>query len=95
MRTLGSTLNPYIKDPNATLDYIVNWLPYLGVDTIASDTWTVPSGITSVLETNTTTTSTIWLSGGTLDTKYALTNRVVTAGGRTDERTIYVKVKER
>jgi hypothetical protein len=93
--TLGTKSNPYIKDPNATLDYVVNWATYLGVDTISSDSWIVPSGITSVTETNTTTTSTIWLSGGTVGTKYALTNRIVTLGGRTDDRTIYVKVKER
>jgi hypothetical protein len=93
--TLGTKTKPYIKDPNAVLDYVVNWATFLGVDTIASDSWIVPSGITSVLETNTTTTSTIWLSGGTLNSKYRLTNRVVTAGGRTDDRSIYVLVKDK
>ena len=95
MSTLGSKLNPYIKDPNATLDYIVNWLPYLGVDTISTSAWTIPSGVTSPLQANSTTTATVWLSGGTVGTRYALTNRVTSAGGRTDDRTIYVKVKER
>jgi hypothetical protein len=93
--TLGTKTKPYIKDPNAVLDYVVNWATFLDVDTIASDSWIVPSGITSVLETNTTTTSTIWLSGGTLNSKYRLTNRVVTAGGRTDDRSIYVLVKDK
>lgn len=98
MSTLGTKLKPYIKDPNAVLDYIVNWATFLGADTIASDSWEGtggPGGITSVLETNSTTASTIWLSGGTLGQKYALTNRIVTAGGRTEDRTIYVKVKEK
>lgn len=94
MSTLGSRVNPYVKDPNATLDYTVNWAAFLGVDTISSDSWIVPAGITSVTETNTTTTSTIWLSGGTLGEKYGLINRIVTAGGRTDDRTIYIRVRE-
>lgn len=95
MSTLGTKINPHIKDPNAVLDYIVNWATFLGADTISSDSWVVPVGITSVTETNTTTTSTIWLSGGTIGQKYALTNRIVSAGGRTEDRTIYVKVKEK
>lgn len=95
MSTLGTIKNPYLKDQNAVLDYTVNWATFLGVDTIASDSWIVPVGITSASESNTTTTSTIWLSGGTLGTKYALTNRIVSAGGRTEDKTIYVKVKER
>ena len=95
MSALGNRSNPYIKDPNSTLDYVVNWATFLGADTIASDSWIVPTGITSVTETNTTTTSTIWLSGGTVGTKYALTNRIVSAGGRTEDRTIYVKVREK
>ena len=92
--SLGSRFTPFIKDPNAVLDFTINWAAFLGVDTISSDSWTVPVGVSSVTETNTTTTSTIWLSGGTSGTKYPLTNRVVTAGGRTDDRTIYVLVKE-
>ena len=91
----GTKLDPYIKDPNATLDYIVNWLPYLGVDTIATSAWTVPAGLTLVTSTQTAATTTAWLSGGTVGTKYALLNRITTVGGRTDDRTIYVKVKEK
>lgn len=95
MRELGTITNPYIKDPNAVLDYIINWAAFLGADAILSDSWIVPTGITSVTETNTSTTSTIWLSGGTVGEKYALTNRIVTAGGRTEDRTIYVRVEEK
>ena len=91
----GTKLDPYIKDPNATLDYNVNWLPYLGTDTIATSTWTVPVGLTLVTHTQTAATTTAWLSGGTVGTRYALLNRITTVGGRTDDRTIYVKVKER
>lgn len=85
----------FLKDPNAILDYQVDWSPWLGVDTITTSDWIVPTGITKQSETNTATTATIWLSGGTAGTKYQLTNRITTAGGRTDDRTITISVKER
>jgi hypothetical protein len=85
----------FVKDPNAVLDYQVDWSPWLGVDTIATSAWTLPVGITQQSASNTTTTATIWLSGGTVATKYPITNRITTAGGRTDDRTITISVKER
>ena len=36
-----------------------------------------------------------WISGGTAGTTYRVTCRIVTAGGRTDDRSIFIKVKER
>jgi hypothetical protein len=91
----GTYSNPFIKDPNAVLDYPVDWSIFLGTDTILVSTWIVQTGITSVAETNSATSATIWLSGGTVGTKYALTNRIVTAGGRTEDRTIYVRIQEK
>lgn len=83
------------KDPNALLDYVADWSEWLDTDTIATSTWTVPAGLTNEGEQNTTTTATVWLSGGTAGTSYTVTNRISTAGGRTDDRSITVKVKER
>jgi hypothetical protein len=85
----------FVKDPSAVVDYQVNWAAWLGVDTISTSTWTVPTGITQNSATNTTTTATIWLSGGTAGTTYTLVNRIVTAAGRTDERSIRVLVRQR
>jgi hypothetical protein len=83
------------KDPNAVLDYKIDWTTWLAGDTISSSTWIVPSGITKTTESNTTTTTTIWLSGGTADTEYEVVNRIVTAGGRTDDRTLHIFVADR
>jgi len=83
----------FYKDPASVLDYQVNWAAWLGSDTIASSTWTLPTGITQNDATNTTTTATIWLSGGTAGTSYEIVNRIVTAGGRTAERTLTIKVR--
>jgi hypothetical protein len=74
------------------LDYMINWSPWLGTDTINTSTWTVPTGITKVTSTNTTTTATIWLSGGTEGKMYEVVNTIITSGGRTDYRTLLIEV---
>jgi len=83
------------KDPGEVLDYQVDWTTWLNSDTIATSTWTVPTGITKNSDTNTSTTATIWLSGGTVSTTYTLTNVITTAGGRTAERSIVISVQSR
>ena len=85
----------FLKDPDAVLDYETDWEDWLGTDTISTSSWTVPTGITKDSDTNTTTTATIWLSGGTAGTSYTLVNRIVTAGGRTEDRTITIVCQER
>ena len=88
-------MKQFSKDPSAVMDYQVNWATWLGSDTISTSTWSVPTGITQASATNTTTTATIWLSGGTAGQVYSLVNTIVTAGGRTDQRTIQVRVVQK
>ena len=83
------------KDPDAILDYTVDWSRWLGTDTILTSQWTVPTGLTEVSATNTPTSATVWLSGGTAGQSYPVTNRITTAGGRTEDRTITIRVEER
>lgn len=71
----------FTKDPDAVLDYQVDWTTWLNGDTISVSTWTVATGLTQVSATNTTTTATVWLSGGTVDQSYTVANKIVTAGG--------------
>jgi hypothetical protein len=86
----------FTKDPEAILDYGIDWHAndWLGVDTIATgatgSTWTVPSGITKVSDSKTTTTTTIWLSGGTAGETYAVKNHIITAGGRAEDCTLSI-----
>lgn len=80
----------YEKDPDETLDFIINWATHLGSDTISTSTWAAATGITIDSETETTTTATVWLSGGTLKAFYLVTNTIVTAGGRTLEQSIRI-----
>jgi len=85
----------FTKDPNATLDYKIDWSTWLSTDTISSAAWTVPTGLTQVSVSNTTTAATIWLSGGTAGTAYEVICRITTATGRIDDRTIGIEVEER
>ena len=87
----------YKKDPNAVLDYTFDWTAYLTplVDTIASVTWILPTGLTKVSQSNTPMTATAFISGGTLGESLSLTCRIITAGGRTDDRSITLKIVER
>lgn len=81
------------KDPDEVLDYQLVWSDRLLSDTISSSTWVVPDGLTEGTNSNTPTTTTVWLSGGTLGEAYELTNRVVTAGGRTMDQSVKLKIK--
>jgi hypothetical protein len=88
----------YTKDPSATLDYGLDWGAkgwLLAGDTITASTFTVDAGLTKGTTTNDTTTTTVWLSGGTDQTDYLVVNHITTAAGRQDERTFKVKVRNR
>lgn len=81
------------KDPDAVLDYVVDWSEWLDDDTITASEWTVPDGIEKDSDTHTTTATTIWLSGGTLGATYTLVNHITTAAGRENDQTIKIKVR--
>lgn len=95
------------KDPDAVLDYLFDfaastngngasdWLD--SGETISSRTVTADTGITvdSSVITNSSTSVRVWLSSGTAGTSYDVACKIVTSGGRTDERTITIDVMER
>jgi len=85
----------YVKDPAAELDYTVDWTKWLAGDTISTSSWTVPTGLTKITDSKTTKTATIWLKGGTVGTEYTVTNKIVTAAGRTDERSFTITIEDR
>ena len=73
----------------------MNWVDWLPVgDTITASSWIVPAGITAASTGYTTTTTTVWLTGGKAGQRYVLTNRIVTADGRTEDRSFEVPVTE-
>ena len=86
-----------IKDPNAVLDYTFDWTLWLDdvVDAIATKSIVAATGITVDSSQISGKKVIVWLSGGTAGQKYQVTCRITTAGGRTDDRSIFIKMKER
>jgi hypothetical protein len=84
-----------IKDPNAVLDYKLDWTSWLALDTLLTVTWSVPQDLVKTTQANDQYTSTIWLSGGRAGTSYTVECRVTTLGGRTEERSFKVICQDR
>lgn len=95
MTTTLPQITQYYKDPQAKLDYTVDWAAWLGTDTIAASAWTIDTGLTKVTDTRTSTTATVWLMGGTTGAVYRATCQITTANGRIDERSILIVVAQR
>jgi hypothetical protein len=91
----SSPILSFTKDPTAVLDYTFDWRKWLGDDTIATVAWTVPAGIANAGSVYSTTTTTIWLSGGTAGVSYSIYVTITTTGGRTDKRTFKVNGLDR
>lgn len=86
------------KDPGAKLDYQMDWSRWLSpAETIETSEWSVEPtpGLTIESESHTSTTATVWLSGGTARKTYTVTNRIVTNAGREDERSFTLEAVDR
>ncbi len=83
------------KDPDDVLDFSVDWTDVLTLDddTVASVAWTIPAGLTNTQELNAAGVTAVWLSGGVIGERYEVGCRMVTAGGRTYDRTIALSVR--
>lgn len=83
------------KDPNAKLDYTFDWSAYLSPvgDAVAIAEFFV-EGVVIASQSVTPTTAVVWLTGGTLNSTHKVTCRITTDGGRKDDRTIYISIKE-
>ncbi|MFA5458523.1 MAG: hypothetical protein WC261_12930 [Synergistaceae bacterium] len=101
---MSLTLQNPLKDPSAVLDYMFDWTEWLATgETIAVDSETGEKLITITADTGITVDSstedagkvTVWLSGGTAGINYKVACKITTSAGRTDERTIWIKVVDR
>lgn len=84
------------RDPNDVLDYYANFNDWLDVgDTITSHTIVdVTGGITINSSDVAAGVVRVWVSSGVIGTPASFTVRIVTAGGRTKDQTLYFKVKK-
>ena len=88
----------FIKDPQSTLDFSVDWSDWLSTnESIVSSTWDSIDGMTIQTSAYAGTFATVWVSGGTAGTTYRLTNTITTdnSPARIDQRTITIKAQER
>ena len=78
------------------VDYTIDWSADLATgESISTSTWTADTGITLDDDSDTATTTTVFVTGGTAGVKYKLVNTIVTdnAVPRTLVKTIVVPVK--
>ena len=78
------------------MDYVFDWTEWLATgETITDHTITADTGITVDSSTESDGKVIVWLSGGTAGINYKVACLITTSAGRTDERTIWIKVVER
>lgn len=104
---MGQRVDIKLKGPAAVLDFVCDlaastngtgdsdWLA--AGETISSHTVTADTGLTvdSSGLTDSNTSITAWLSGGTAGTDYDVVFQFTTSDSRTDEKTMRVKVRNR
>lgn len=84
-----------VKDPDAVLDYAMDWSSWLADgETITGHTVTV-DGVTLDSNSRSDAVITAWLSGGTALTAATLAVRITTTAGRTDERSVRIAIRDR
>lgn len=93
----------FLKDPAAALDYVIDWsVSYLlSTEQITASSWSIrPQGLVNDLAIDTipppvSGVTTVFVTGGVAGKTYQLTNRITTDQGRTDERSITIRVEEK
>lgn len=90
----------FLKDPTATLDYAIDWqAAYLDGQTIQSSLWDVApdaaGGITVSAANHDGGRTMVTLAGGMRGMRYQITNRVTFSDGRSDDRSLDVRVEDR
>ncbi len=82
----------YPKTSSDVLDYKVDWSTWLGTDTITSSSWTIPAPLVTVLSQYTTTSTTVFVTGGSDGITYLVSNTINTTGGRTVTRSFQISI---
>jgi hypothetical protein len=89
-----------LKDPDAALDYSVDWgAEYLADDALSESRWAVSpaedGGAEVAGERFDPRSATVKVEGGVAGRLYRLTNHIVTVSGREDSRSIMLRVEKR
>lgn len=90
-----------LKGPDAVLDYSIDWgADYLAAgELLAASEWSVApdeaGGVSVAGSDFDASTTTVKAAGGIAGRLYSLVNRITTAEGRIDDRSILVRVEYR
>lgn len=89
-----------LKDPRARVDYQIDWgSSYLDGRTIAASQWTVSPDETGGIEVDEDSfdlqRTTVTVTGGVPGHLYRVGNRVTLSDGRSDERSLSLRVEQR
>lgn len=89
----------YVKDPDAVLDYAIDWTDLLvDGEAITSDQWDITPVENNGLALGATASEgplrSAFVSGGRRGRIYRLRNRVLTSAGRSDDRSILIRISE-
>lgn len=89
----------YLKDPDAAVDYAIDWAPDLEDRTIVASAWSVTPAETNgaaigeaSFESGRTAAR---VSGGVAGHVYALANHVTFSDGSSDDRSLALRVEQR
>lgn len=84
------------KDPDSTIDYGFDWTDKLDDgETVSTSTWILESGITGSSSNIFGNKTHLLLSGGSVGYTYIATNRINTSEGRTIDRSMKIRVREK
>lgn len=89
------------KDTDEKLDYSLDWAERLDGDIIASSSWEVEGTDTLLVISEspppsfTDTATTLWLTGGTTNKAYTITNTINTAGGRIMQQSAVMEIRSK
>lgn len=89
----------YTHDPDADLPYEIGFLAWLAGDTLEDAVWTVSNPLLldlhddEVIEDD--SVARVWFLGKGIEGDCFVTVHVTTADGRVDDRTLYVKLRNR
>ncbi len=85
----------FTKAPTDIDSWTFDWSPALAAgETISASSWIGPGGLTVSSAAATSTTTTIWVSGGTLGATYLVTNRIATTAGRQHDWSFRVSIAQ-
>jgi hypothetical protein len=89
----------YLKDPEARVDYAVDWADYLDGQTIVASAWSIDpveqGGIVVDEASFGLLRTAARLSGGVVGHGYSVSNLVTLSDGSADARSINLRVEER